>query len=238
MNRSRTPWRSRSCISRARISSKGSTTAWLSLPRHSGTPAVASAPAGPIPSPRSRSVVGQKQARVPVRARRATSSSVRWVACTAVVAGPSAPAASRSAVGVRPWAARQAAFSSGCSERWTCSGRPRAHSATVGQGRRAAPRAPSGSRRRRARSHPDRRRRRPASATARRARRPGLDVGVGEAALDALGCAADAAARDSRCRAGSAAARPPRRRRRARGPSRSGRRRDARRGRGAGSGTR
>ena len=92
MNRSRTPWRSRSCISRARISSNGSTTAWLSLPRHSGTPAVASAPAGPIPSPRSRSVVGQKQARVPVRARRATSSSVRWVACTAVVAGPSAPA--------------------------------------------------------------------------------------------------------------------------------------------------
>ncbi len=48
-----------------RASSNRSMTAWLSLPRLSGLPASASCGAGPIPSARSRSVVGQKQ--TPVR---------------------------------------------------------------------------------------------------------------------------------------------------------------------------
>ncbi len=61
------------------------------------------------------------------------SSSVRWVACTAVVRGPSAPWSARSRAGVVPWARAQASFSAVCSERWTCSGAERsaAQSATV-----------------------------------------------------------------------------------------------------------
>ena len=50
------------------------------------------------------------------------SVSVRWVAWTALVRGPRAPASASSCVGVTPYAARQSAFSATCSERWTCSG--------------------------------------------------------------------------------------------------------------------
>ena len=61
------------------------------------TPASRSARDGPMPSPRSRSVVGQKQARVRLRpSRRDVARRSRWVACTAVVRGPSAPASSSS----------------------------------------------------------------------------------------------------------------------------------------------
>ena len=63
--------------------------------------------AGPMPSARSRSVVGHRQAQCPAvaeqpRCRRA----VRWVACTAVVAAPSTPCSASSAVGVTAVARR------------------------------------------------------------------------------------------------------------------------------------
>ena len=45
-----------------RASASRSITAWLSLPSVSGLPAAVSALAGPMPSARSASVVGQKQA--------------------------------------------------------------------------------------------------------------------------------------------------------------------------------
>ncbi len=50
------------------------------------------------------------------------SSSVRCVAWTADVRGPSTPWSASNRVGVTPWAVRQASFSAVCSERWTCSG--------------------------------------------------------------------------------------------------------------------
>ena len=48
--------------------------------------------------------------------------SVRWVACTAVVRGPSTPTSRISAVGVRPCTARHWSTSAVCSDEWTCSG--------------------------------------------------------------------------------------------------------------------
>ena len=45
--------------------------------------------------------------------------------------GPSTPASASSSVGLSPYAARQASFSAGCSDRWTCSGVLAAHAATV-----------------------------------------------------------------------------------------------------------
>ena len=67
------------------------------------TPARASARAGPMPSARSRSVVGQKHACTARSPSRDTSSASRWVACTTVVAGPrSAGTVEQHAVGVHP----------------------------------------------------------------------------------------------------------------------------------------
>ena len=54
---------------------------------------------------------------------RVRSLGVRCVAWTAVKQGPRAD--SNTSTGVRPWAARQASFSAGCSETWACSGAPR-----------------------------------------------------------------------------------------------------------------
>ena len=93
---------SRSCISTARISSNRSITAWLSEPSVRVAPASCNRRAGPMPSARSRSVVGQKQTLVRLSPSSRMSSSVRWVACTAVVSGPSAPASASSWVGVMP----------------------------------------------------------------------------------------------------------------------------------------
>ena len=123
---------SRSSSSTARISSNGSITAWLSEPSVSRAPASCSRRDGPMPSPRSRSVVGQKRGvgrGAPPRA--AMSSSVRWVACTSDVVGPSRPWSASSWVGVTPYASRHASFSATCSERWTCSGRSPTHAATA-----------------------------------------------------------------------------------------------------------
>ena len=55
--------RSRSWVSRARRSSMGSTSTWLSTPVQSRAPALARRPRSGRPSPRSRSVVGQMQAK-------------------------------------------------------------------------------------------------------------------------------------------------------------------------------
>src|SRR6266540_2243333 len=84
----RRPEARRSSNSKARDSSNRSMTAWLSLPTHNGLPAVASAAAGPMPSARSRSVVGHMQTVVRVAPRRRMSSSLRQVAWTAVGRGP------------------------------------------------------------------------------------------------------------------------------------------------------
>ena len=73
-----------------------------SEPRAIGLPASKRARAGPMPSARSRSVVGQKQAVVRDEPSSLMSRSLMWVACTAVVRGPSSPASSSSSVGVRP----------------------------------------------------------------------------------------------------------------------------------------
>jgi len=72
-NRPRSPLARRSSISRARASSRRSMTACWSEPRLRGEPASRRARAGPIPSARSRSVVGQMQTPVPERPRRSTS---------------------------------------------------------------------------------------------------------------------------------------------------------------------
>ncbi len=56
-----------------------------------------------------------------------TSSSVRWVAWTAVVIGPSTPSSASRWVGVTPCTASHASFSATCSDRCTCSGSPRAY---------------------------------------------------------------------------------------------------------------
>ena len=140
---------SRSSISRPRISSNRSITAWLSLPSVSRQPASCSRRPG-----RCRR---RGRARWSGRSRRwcGVSPSRRDVVVGEVGGvhdgGARAEQPRRRAsswVGVTPYAARQASFSATCSERWTCSGASRPRT-TVAAGR-AARRAPSGSRRRRA----------------------------------------------------------------------------------------
>ena len=132
----------RSSSSVARASSKRSITACESDPRLNNPQPASSAAAGPMPSPRSRSVVGQKHTPVAVRSRSARSSSVRWVAWTAVVRGPSTPASRSSAVGVAPCTARHWSISAVCSDECTCSGAPwaSAHSTTAGMCSSGTPR--------------------------------------------------------------------------------------------------
>ena len=60
----------------------------------------ASARAGPIPSARSASVVGQKQAQARLPPSSSMSRLARWVACTTVVRGPTAPASYSTSAGV------------------------------------------------------------------------------------------------------------------------------------------
>ncbi len=85
--------RSRSSSSTARASSNRSITAWLSLPRlQRGRPASASPPGRPD-AVGQVAFGGRAEADTVCRLSpsRSRSSSVRWVACTAVVAGPSTP---------------------------------------------------------------------------------------------------------------------------------------------------
>ncbi len=50
------------------------------------------------------------------------SPSLRWVACTALLRGPRAPAFASTCVGVTPYASLHASFSAICSDRCMCSG--------------------------------------------------------------------------------------------------------------------
>ena len=103
-------------------------------PQAEGLPAPARARAGPIPSARSRSVVGQRQTAVPVAPRRATSSPVRWVAWTGWSAGPGP---GRGGQGGRGGGGGQAGLCSArCSDR--CRGGRRAASAQAATAAMAA----------------------------------------------------------------------------------------------------
>ena len=95
----RTPLARRSSSSTARASSSRSITAWESLPSVKRAPASRSARDGPIPSARSRSVVGQKQHQHAAPPSSSASASVRWVAWTAVNRSPSTPRSASSPVG-------------------------------------------------------------------------------------------------------------------------------------------
>ena len=77
VKRPRSRLASRSSISRARASSSRSMTAFWSLPRVRGAPASSRRRAGPTPSARSRSVVGQTLIDVPVAASAAMSRGLR-----------------------------------------------------------------------------------------------------------------------------------------------------------------
>ena len=74
--RSRSLVTSRSCISMPRSSTKGSMMTFWSEPSEIGLPASCRARLGPMPSARSRSVVGQMQAPVPVPPSSSMSRSV------------------------------------------------------------------------------------------------------------------------------------------------------------------
>ena len=135
------PVTSRSSISTARASSNRSITAWLSLRAQSTAPAARSAAAGPMPSARSRSVVGQKQT---VARFRPYSVDVGVAEMRAVDRGEVAGQGPGVVRGPR-WAssrsgARQASFSAGCSETCACSGAAAAHSATSSMSRAATAR--------------------------------------------------------------------------------------------------
>ena len=99
--------RSRSSSSTARASSNRSITAWLSVPRlnsprrRQAAPGRADAVAEVALGGRAEAGAGRR--RGPCRR---CPRSVRWVACTAVVRGPSTPSSRSSAVGVRPCTAR------------------------------------------------------------------------------------------------------------------------------------
>ena len=172
--------------------------------------------------------------RAAARRARRSSSPVRWVACTAVVSGPSTPG-----VGEQPGrgaavAARQASFSAGCSERCTCSGaagrRPAATggSCSAGTARTecmAAPiRRPGRSGQQRRPGPPRRRRRRRRTAAGRR-------PAGGAGALEAAGEVAGVEQGEPDPGVGGGLRPAPR-------PSRSGRRTGRRPAGGAGSGTR
>ena len=195
---------------------------------------------GPMPSPRSRSVVGQKQAEVPLRPSRATSPSVRWVACTAVVRGPSSAGVGeqlRRGARRTPRGRRRSRRPARTGAR--AAGDRRRPSATVRELVARARRAPSAPRRRR-RRRPGRRGRRwsPSAASSRpgspRRRRRRRRSGT---CAPSTGCA-EAAAEVAGVEQGDpdpGLAAPPRP---ARDPWRWGRRTACRRAGGAGSGTR
>ena len=103
-----------------------------------GTPAARRRAAGPMPSARSRSVVGHRQTRGRACAeQRDVGVGQVGGVDRAWSSGPSTPVRRRAAASACSRArARQASFSAGCSERWTCSGAPRA--AAQSRDRRAA----------------------------------------------------------------------------------------------------
>ena len=129
----RMPLANRSSSSTARASSSRSITACESLPRVSRTPESRIARAAPMPSARSRSVVGHRQHHPPAAPSRSRSASAAWVACTAVNRSVSACRSASTCMGVRPRTATHWSCSAGCSDTWACSGASRsaAHAATT-----------------------------------------------------------------------------------------------------------
>src|SRR3954447_560585 len=117
---------SRSFNSIARASSNMSMRAFESVPRHSDTPSSASADARPMPSARSRSVVGQKHELTLDAASILRSPSVRWVVWTAVKWVSRQPTSASTSTGVPPFTSRHSSFSRRCSDTCAWSGKPRA----------------------------------------------------------------------------------------------------------------
>ncbi len=151
-------------------------------------PASRSARAGPMPSARSRSVVGHRHTVDRLAPSVTTSASVRWVAWTALKRSPSSPCRSSRPTGVTPYAATHCSFSAGCSETWQCNGTSRsaAHAPTTS--------ADAGST---ARTEwiaaPTPRRRRCQPVEVRGARRPPERIAVAEAPLNRIQLDPDAA---------------------------------------------
>ena len=133
-NRPRWPLRSRSPASSPCVSRRASRTTCWSEPSAIVAPASASSRAGPMPSARSASVHGHMTIVVPPCPSVAMSASDRCVAWTGESVSLTTPARARTCVGVVPYAATDASFSAGCSERWTCSG----PDSSVKRGRSAA----------------------------------------------------------------------------------------------------
>ena len=129
----------RSSSSTARASSSRSMTACESLPSVSRAPASRRANVGPMPSARSRSVVGQRQHE---HRRRAEQPDVGRREVGGVDGGEPLRRARRrrraARSASRPWAASTCSFSAGCSDTWACSGAPRspAHASDDGDRRR------------------------------------------------------------------------------------------------------
>ena len=205
-----TPVASRSSSSTARASSNRSITAWESLPRRARTPASRSAAAGPMPSARSRSVVGQRQHRARRAEQVATSLAVRWVAWTAVNRSPStrrARPAAASACGRRRRGTARSPPAARRRGRAAARRGSAAHAATIS--------AAAGST---ARTRVDRRRRCAPSAASSRVEPPTRGAHASRVAVAEPPLHADRARRrcrraGSRCRAASCGCRPRRPRR-------------------------
>ncbi len=191
---------------------------------------------GPMPSARSRSVVGQMHTVEPAARRTSRCpSAVRWVAWMAVNRSPSAPSRAAVRSACTPYAATHCSFSAGCSLTWAWSGGvgrggPRG-TVAIAVGVDAS--APNESRRRAAPSvdRPACRRPVPPSQSAVPSAEPALRRAQHRVGRHAGLQVAGVEQRDPY-------ARPPWRHRRARGSSRWGRRTARRRDRGGGSGTR
>ena len=77
---------------------------------------------GAKPSPRSASVVGQRQTRAPASAIRSSSRSSACVAWTTVVRGPRQPVSASNSTGRSPCSSTHSSISRGCSQACTWSG--------------------------------------------------------------------------------------------------------------------
>ena len=216
---------SRSCISTARISSNRSITAWLSEPSVRVAPELRNRRAGPMPSARSRSVVGQKQTLVRLCPSRRMSPSVRWVACTA-----RGQRAERAGLGEQLGRGHAGRVEAGLVLR-DLLGQVHVQRLAL---RRLDDDRDLGARHGadRVDGHPD-----PRVVERRDPLGPLVRVAVGVAHLHPLGLHGRTRRRGSRCRAAGSGCRPRRRRRAAPCPSRWGRRTASRRAGGAGSGT-
>ena len=175
---------------------RGRSTARWSCPATSGGPGIWKRKGRTMPWARSCSVVGQKHAVTCVSPRIRMSSPDRWSRARRWCAGEHALRGEQRGGGGARRAARHAAFSAGCSERWTCSGRP--------------PRRRPGQLQRAARPGPSELPRRPA-APGRELLGPGVRVAVAETQLGAVERGAEAACEVAGVQQGEPMRRRPRR---------------------------